>query len=95
MQKGTPPSSTLTPEDAKRFELNRLRGVHELVYQVFIPLPEHHNSESQTEAPGRRVHFILVSPECKPEATSRSSLCDVDLAHFQAPQTRLASWVLL
>lgn len=45
MQEGVPPSastsSALTPEDAKRFELNRLRGVHELVYEV--PSPDHHD----------------------------------------------------
>lgn len=52
-------------------------------------------SESQTKASGRRDRFILVSPECKPEATARSDLCGFDLAHFQAAQTRLASRVLL
>ena len=33
MSGGTAPSA-LTPEDAKRFELNRLRGVYKLIYEV-------------------------------------------------------------
>lgn len=98
MQGGTAPSasasSTLTPEDAKRFELNRLRGVYEFGLPSFIPL----NviiSQSQTKASGRRGCSILVGPECKPEATPRRDLCDFDLGHLQAAQARLASRVLL
>lgn len=92
----TPPppaagGSVLTPEEIRRIELNRLKGIYQLRGRP-CSLTLFYHSKSKAEATRARGK-LLVDAKCEPETPSRSGPSCV---HFtdsaQATEARFTPW---